>query len=152
MVTANANEEDTKRVSETDRARTPDELRYLHLLSSLFPTTQAAFTKIINLEAKVNLPRGAEHFMSDVHGEYGAFLHILNNCSGVIREHVEEVFGNKLDDFAKDELCTLIYYPHERLAQLRLQHHRVDDGLGREVVVRVEIRFLHELFRGLRRL
>lgn len=110
------------RVSETDRARTPEELRYLHLLSSLFPTTQAAFTEIINLEAKVNLPRGAEHFMSDVHGEYGAFLHILNNCSGVIREHVEEVFGNKLDDFAKDELCTLIYYPHERLAQLRRNH------------------------------
>ena len=99
-----------------------DQRRYLLLLSRQFPTTQAAFTEIINLEAKLDLPKGTEHFMSDVHGEYQAFEHILNNCSGVIREHVEATFGDEMDDFAKDELCTLIYYPHERLAQLKRQH------------------------------
>ena len=101
---------------------TVDQRRYLLLLSRQFPTTQAAFTEVINLEAKLDLPKGTEHFMSDVHGEYQAFKHILNNCSGVIREHVEATFSDELDDFAKDELCTLIYYPHERLAQLKCQH------------------------------
>ena len=65
-----------------------DQLKYLELLSEKFPTTQAAFTEIINLEAILNLPKGTEHFVSDVHGEYEAFEHILNNCSGVIRERV----------------------------------------------------------------
>ena len=101
---------------------TVDARRYLLLLSRQYPTTQSAFTEVINLEAKLDLPKGTEHFMSDLHGEYQAFEHILNNCSGVIREHVESTFGDNLDDFAKDELCTLIYYPHERLSQLRRQH------------------------------
>ena len=96
--------------------------RYLRLLSHQFPTTQTVFAEIINLEAILNLPKGTEHFMSDVHGEYLAFDHILNNCSGVVREHVEVTFGDELDDWAKDELCTLIYYPDEKLAQIRSSH------------------------------
>ena len=101
---------------------TTQDLRYLRLLSRQFPTIRKTFTEVINLEAKLDLPKSAEHFMSDVHGEYLAFEHILNNCSGVIREHMETVFGDAMDDFAKDELCTLIYYPKERLAQLRRRH------------------------------
>ena len=94
------------------------ELKYLNLLSREFPTQQAAFTEIINLSAILNLPKGTEHFMSDVHGEYEAFLHILNNCSGVVREHVDDIFGDTLSDEEKGDLCTLIYYPREKLARI----------------------------------
>ncbi len=92
------------------------EHKYLELLSEKFPTRHAAFTEIINLQAILNLPRATEHFISDVHGEYEAFTHILNNCSGVIRERVRAVLGDELGEEAMDELCTLIYYPRERLA------------------------------------
>lgn len=74
------------------------DLRYLRLLSKDFPTRQAAFTEVINLEAILNLPKGTEHFMSDVHGEYEAFEHILNNCSGVIRERGAPVLRRALGD------------------------------------------------------
>lgn len=90
--------------------------KYLRLLSEKFPTQQAVFTEIINLQAILNLPKGTEHFMSDLHGEYEAFMHILNNCSGVVREHVDEIFGDELTEQEKADLCTLIYYPHEKLA------------------------------------
>ena len=106
----------------SDQSYTDEHRRYLKLLAQQFPTTQTVFTEIINLEAILNLPKGTEHFMSDVHGEYLAFDHILNNCSGVVREHVEATFGDELDDWAKDELCTLIYYPNEKLAQIRANH------------------------------
>lgn len=94
-------------------------MKYLALLSQQFPTQQAVFTEIINLQAILNLPKGTEHFMSDLHGEYEAFMHILNNCSGVVREHVDEVFENTLTEAEKADLCTLIYYPHEKLALVR---------------------------------
>lgn len=68
--------------------RNPQDFKYLRLLSRQFPTEQSAFTEIINLSAILNLPKGTEHFMSDVHGEYEAFMHILNNCSGVVREQL----------------------------------------------------------------
>lgn len=96
--------------------------RYLRLLSRQYPTTKDVYTKIIDLEARLELPKPTEHFMSDVHGEYLAFDHILNNCSGVVREHLEAVFGDELDDWAKDDLCTLVYYPNEKLAQIRSAH------------------------------
>ncbi|MCI2187928.1 MAG: fructose-1,6-bisphosphatase [Olsenella sp.] len=95
------------------------QFKYLELLSEKFPTTQAAFTEIINLEAILNLPKGTEHFVSDVHGEYEAFEHILNNCSGVIRERVEEVFNLELTASEQADLCTLVYYPSEKLRRLR---------------------------------
>lgn len=97
----------------------PNQLKYLELLSEKFPTTQAAFTEIINLEAILNLPKGTEHFVSDVHGEYKAFEHILNNCSGVIRERVEEIFNLELTASEQADLCTLVYYPAEKLRRLR---------------------------------
>ncbi len=96
-----------------------DDLKYLKLLSTQFPTQQSAYTEIINLEAILNLPCGTEHFMSDIHGELEAFTHILNNCSGVIRERVNALFGDKLDERTRADLCTLIYYPDEKLALLR---------------------------------
>ena len=96
--------------------------KYLRLLSEHFPTQQAVFTEIINLQAILNLPKGTEHFMSDLHGEYEAFMHILNNCSGVVREHVDEIFGNELSDQEKADLCTLIYYPHEKIALVHDAH------------------------------
>ena len=101
--------------------RNPQDFKYLRLLSRQFPTEQSAFTEIINLSAILNLPKGTEHFMSDVHGEYEAFMHILNNCSGVVREHVDEIFGDTLSFDEKGELCTLIYYPREKIDLVRSQ-------------------------------
>lgn len=97
-------------------------IKYLSLLGHQFPNQQAVFTEIINLQAILNLPKGTEHFMSDVHGEYEAFLHILNNCSGVVREHVDEDFGDTLSEEEKDNLCTLIYYPREKIALVHAAH------------------------------
>lgn len=102
--------------------RNPQDFKYLRLLSRQFPTEQSAFTEIINLSAILNLPKGTEHFMSDVHGEYEAFMHILNNCSGVVREHVDEIFGDTLSFNEKGELCTLIYYPREKIDLVRSRH------------------------------
>ncbi len=102
--------------------RTEQTLKYLSLLSQQFPNQQSVFTEIINLQAILNLPKGTEHFMSDLHGEYEAFMHILNNCSGVIREHVDEIFEGTLSDREKGDLCTLIYYPREKLKLVRGEH------------------------------
>lgn len=94
-------------------------LKYLKLLSREYPTRQAVYTEIINLEAILHLPCATEHFMSDIHGEFEAFTHIHNNCSGVIRERVNRLFSNVLSDRERADLCTLIYYPDEKLAMLR---------------------------------
>ena len=108
---------EAKRMAYSDQSG--QSIKYLTLLSDQFPNQRAVFSEIINLQAILNLPKSTEHFMSDLHGEYEAFLHILNNCSGVIREHVDEVFGNTLTHEEKGDLCTLIYYPHEKLALVR---------------------------------
>ena len=101
-----------------------EELRYLKLLAQQYPTVQAASSEIINLQAILNLPKGTEHFISDVHGEHEAFLHILNSCSGVIREKVDDLFASTISKGERDELATLIYYPEEKLEQL---HQQVED-------------------------
>ncbi len=93
----------------------PDELRYLQLLAKSFPTVAAASTEIINLEAILNLPKGTEHFLTDIHGEYEAFQHVLKNASGTVKRKVNEIFGTTLRESEKKELCTLIYYPREKL-------------------------------------
>ncbi len=93
--------------------------KYLELLSEKFPTVRSAYAEIINLEAILNLPKGTEHFVSDVHGEYDAFKHILNNCSGVIRERVATTFSLELTRDEQADLCTLIYYPHRKLRRLK---------------------------------
>ena len=84
------------------------DLRYLTLLAKSFPTIADASTEIINLEAIMNLPKGTEHFLSDVHGEHQAFNHVLKNASGAIKRKVNEIFSNTLRDYEKKELCTLI--------------------------------------------
>lgn len=93
--------------------------KYLKLLAEKYPSVQAVCREIINLRAILNLPKGTEHFMSDIHGEYEAFCHILNNCSGVIREKVKLLFGEVLSQEECREICTLIYYPKEKLHMLR---------------------------------
>lgn len=95
------------------------EEKYLKLLKEKYPSRQAVCREIINLNAILNLPKGTEHFMSDLHGEYEAFYHILNNCSGVIREKVALLFGDILTDAEIQEICTLIYYPGEKLDMLQ---------------------------------
>jgi len=100
--------------------------KYLQLLAHRHPTIQSVCTEIINLRAILNLPKGTEHFMSDLHGEHEAFAHILNNCSGVIREKVKELYGGVLTEQQCKELCTLIYYPREKLAQIRKGRNNLD--------------------------
>ena len=97
----------------------PERLKFLSLLGEQFPTTQDLMTEIINLNAIINLPKGTEHFMSDLHGEYEAFTHIINNASGVIREKVLLWLGDELSLQEVDELCTQIYYPREQLRLVR---------------------------------
>ncbi len=94
---------------------TPQRLRYLQLLAKQFPTVQAAGTEIIRLENILNLPKGTEHFISDIHGEHEAFLHILNSCSGEVAEKIDELFGDQLPRKERRDLATLIYYPKEKL-------------------------------------
>ena len=94
---------------------------YLRLLSEKYPTVQAAATEMINLEAILRLPKGTEHFLSDLHGEYEAFCHIMNNCSGVIREKVERLFGQSMTKRERDEFSTFIYYPAEIIAEKKAQ-------------------------------
>lgn len=95
---------------------TPEQLHYLQLLSRQYPTVQSAGSEIIKLRAILNLPKGTEHFMSDIHGEYEAFLHIMNSGSGEIREKLELVFNGVLSQQDIDDLATLIYYPGAKLA------------------------------------
>ena len=101
---------------DTKKAIDPQRLRYLQLLAQRFPTIQAAATEIIRLQTILNLPKPTEHFMSDIHGEYEAFLHILNSCSGEVKVKLNETFGDTLTQAEKNELATLIYYPAPKLA------------------------------------
>lgn len=95
------------------------DLHYLKLLAKSFPTVAAASTEIINLEAILNLPKGTEHFLTDIHGEDEAFRHVLKNASGTIRRKIDEIFGSSLREHERQDLCTLIYYPHEKLKLVR---------------------------------
>lgn len=95
------------------------DLKYLKLLSKNFPTIASASTEIINLKAILHLPKGTEHFLADIHGEAEAFQHVLKNASGTIRTKVDEIFGQTLRDSQKKELCTLIYYPNEKLRMIK---------------------------------
>lgn len=91
------------------------DLEYLLLLAKQYPSIQAASTEIINMKAKLNLPKGTEHFLTDLHGEYEAFLHVLRNGSGSIKRRVDEIFSNSLTEQERRQLATLIYYPEQRL-------------------------------------
>ncbi len=104
-----------------------EERKYLRLLAEKYPTRQSVCREIINRNAILNLPKGTEHFMSDLHGEYEAFYHILNNCSGVIREKVDLLFGDIMSPAERQEICTLIYYPREKLRMLRRERDLAPD-------------------------
>lgn len=103
------------------------DLRYLELLAQSFRNIGAASTEIINLEAILNLPKGTEHFLADVHGEYEAFRHVLKNGSGSIKRKVNEIFGTTLRENEKKELCTLIYYPREKLELIKATEKQLDE-------------------------
>lgn len=104
-----------------------DEERYLNLLSHTFPTIADAAGEIINLEAILNLPKGTEHFLADLHGEHEAFIHVLKNASGNIKRKVSEIFGNSIRETEKKELCTLIYYPEQKLELIKAVEQDIDD-------------------------
>ena len=101
--------------------------RYLERLSELYPTIAKASTEIINLQAILNLPKGTEHFLTDIHGEYEAFSHVLKNGSGSVRRKIDDVFGNTLSSRDKQSLATLIYYPKEKMDRIRQTEESMED-------------------------
>lgn len=103
------------------------DLQYLQLLSKTFPTVAAASTEIINLQAILNLPKGTEHFLADIHGAYESFQHVLKNASGNIKRKVNEIFGNQIRESELRELCTLIYYPEQKLEQIKQKEDDLND-------------------------
>ena len=109
------------------RTFTPEQLHYLRLLSKQYPTVQAAGTEVIRLQAILNLPKGTEHFMSDIHGEHEAFLHILNSGSGEVKEKLEELFGNTMTQRDRNDLATLIYYPQAKIALVADENEDLDE-------------------------
>lgn len=102
-------------------------MKYLQLLAQSFPNIPEASTEIINLQAILNLPKGTEHFVADIHGEYEAFIHILKNASGNIQRKVNELFGNLMRESDARELCTLIYYPDQKLELIKAAEENIDD-------------------------
>lgn len=117
------------------------ELEYLRLLSKQYPTAQAAATEIINLKAILNLPKSTEHFMSDIHGEYEAFTHIMRSASGAIREKIDFLFSKDLDEEGRATLATIVYYPADKIRD-------VTEGMTADEVVnwyRSTLNYLIEL-------
>ena len=104
-----------------------EELRYLQRLAELYPTIAKASTEIINLQSILNLPKGTEHFMSDIHGEYDAFSHVLRNGSGAVRKKIDDVFGHTLSNSDKRSLATLIYYPKEKMEVVKKQEEDMEN-------------------------
>lgn len=103
------------------------EARYLERLSQLYPTIAKASTEIINLQAILNLPKGTEHFLTDIHGEHEAFSHVLKNGSGSVRRKIDDVFGNTMSSRDKQSLATLIYYPKEKMDRIKQKEDNMED-------------------------
>lgn len=104
-----------------------EELKYLKLLSKEFPTVQDVCTEIINLKAIQNLPKATEHFLSDLHGEYESFLHILKNASGVIKTKIDELFETSMTQAERRKLATLIYYPEKKLQLIKKENTDINE-------------------------
>lgn len=102
-------------------------MKYLRLLSSRYPTISKASTEIINLEAILNLPKGTEHFLSDIHGEHEPFIHVLKNGSGVVRRKIDELFSDTMMESEKSTLATLVYYPNSKLELIRKTEQNMDE-------------------------
>ena len=109
--------------------------KVLRLLADKYPTKESVMSRLIYLQGQLVLPKGVEHFMSVLHGEYAAFYHILNNCSGVIREKVDYVFGARMSPEEKAEFCTLLYYPKEKIEQMTAER-RATPAWYRENIAR----------------
>ena len=103
------------------------ELKYLQCLAELYPSIAKASTEIINLQSILNLPKATEHFLTDIHGEYEAFSHVLKNGSGAVRRKINEVFGHTLDEREKKSLATLIYYPKEKMEVVKKSRENMED-------------------------
>lgn len=116
-----------------------DKNRYLQQLAKEYPTIQSVCTEIINLQAIMELPKGTEHFISDIHGEYVAFNHLLNTASGVIREKIEKIYGNTLEIESRNELATLIYYPKKKLKLIKEKSKNLDDFYRITLIRLIEI-------------
>ncbi len=113
--------------SSSKKDYSPEDLKYLDLLAEKFPTISDAATEIVNLEAILNLPKGTEHFLTDLHGEFAAFQHVLKNGSGVIRQKVHDLFQHTLRESEQRDLCTLIYYPEEKLELIKRTEKNLQD-------------------------
>ncbi|TYZ21394.1 fructose-1,6-bisphosphatase [Selenomonas ruminis] len=113
--------------------------KLLRLLAEKYPDKQAVYEKLVYLQSRLSLPKGSEHFMSDLHGEYESFFHILNNCSGIIHEKVDYVFGDRLTAEEKAEFCTLIYYPKEKIEQVTASHQNTPEWYRRNLAQLLEL-------------
>ncbi len=117
-----------------------ENIKFLQLLSDKFPNIESASTEIINLEAILNLPKGTEHFLSDIHGEYETFKHVLSNASGVIRRKIDEIFGDRLSAKERSQLATLIYYPKSRLSINRKEKNgEINEWYKYKLILLIEI-------------
>ncbi|MDF2512034.1 MAG: fructose 1,6-bisphosphatase [Herbinix sp.] len=112
---------------ELQRKDMESEIRYLKLLSNQYPTIAAACTEVINLQAILNLPKGTEHFLSDIHGENESFDHVLKNASGVIKRKIKDLFGKSLGENDIKSLATLIYYPEQKLEIVLKKEQNLED-------------------------
>ena len=107
------------------------DLNYLKLLSKQYPTVDAVSSEIVNFSAIINLPKGTEHFLADIHGEHEAFDHVMRNASGVVKRKIDDTFGDTLTAAQKKELATLVYYPREKIAlQKSAIAHFLEDEHG----------------------
>lgn len=105
----------------------PNNLKYLRLLAKSFPSIAAASTEIINLEAILNLPKGTEHFLTDIHGENEAFIHVLKNASGTVKRKIDEIFGSSMREQDRQQLATLVYYPKEKLKRVHKEEKNIEE-------------------------
>ncbi len=123
----------------TQQSFTDEQLRYLRLLSEKYPTVAAASSEIIRIEALLRLPKGTEHFMSDLHGEHEAFLHILNSASGVIREKIDQLFADTVSARERADLATLVYYPEQKLPELKARQEDLNQWYATTLLRLVEL-------------
>ncbi|MCD8161493.1 MAG: fructose-1,6-bisphosphatase [Clostridiales bacterium] len=123
----------------TQQPLTDEQLRYLRLLSEKYPTVAAASSEIIRIEALLRLPKGTEHFMSDLHGEHEAFLHILNSASGVIREKIDQLFADTVPARERADLATLVYYPEQKLPELKARQEDLNQWYAATLLRLVEL-------------
>lgn len=115
------------------------ELKYLKLLSTKFKNISETTTEIINLQAILNLPKGTEHFLTDIHGEYNAFQHVLKNGSGTIKEKINDIFKDEIDNLEKKELASVIYYPKKKVEYMMKDRGNIDRWLKKTIYRMIEV-------------